>query len=232
MAANGRLPSSELAPISGGFKLSREAAAAFNAMDAEAVRRFRRHAGVRDAYRVLGSPGDLARGKWSQWAAWERFKAGGNLAASPGTSNHGLGLAVDLTSEGIWVVNQIGARYGWAKRWSDAPNEAWHFKYRSGVWDGKVVGRDREKLNVLTPKERAWVEKRYFHRAGMAHEAKTGKGPIYKRHLKWARHYRAKIRAQMRALRRDARAAGGWAEDNRGQRYQVLKAAYDHKLDL
>lgn len=230
--ANGRIPSSQLATINGGFRLAREPASAFNAMDREAVRRFGRHIGVKDAYRVLGAKGDLARGKWSQWAAYERYQRGGNLAAVPGTSNHGWGLALDLAPDGIWIVTQIGAKYGWAKRWSDAPTEPWHFRYKDGVWDGKVVGADREKLKVLTETERAWVEKRYFHFAGMAHEQKTGKGPIYKRHLKWSRHYRAKIKKQMKALRRDAKAAGGWAEDNRGDRYQVLKAAYHHKLDL
>ena len=178
--ANGRLPASQLATIHGGAKLAKEAAGAFNAMDPEAVRRFGRHIGVRDAYRILGAPGDLARGRWSQWAAWERHQQGGNLAARPGTSNHGMGLALDLTPDGIWIVNQIGAKYGWAKRWSDAPTESWHFKYKPGVWDGKIAGADREKLNVLTPVERAWVEKRYFHWAGMAHEEKTGKEPIYK----------------------------------------------------
>lgn len=232
MAANGKLSSSQLATIQGGFKLAKAAAASFNAMNPEAARRFGRHIGVKDGYRVLGARGDLNRGKWSQWAAYERYKRGGNLAAHPGTSNHGLGLAVDLTNDGIWIVNQIGARYGWAKRWSDAPTESWHFKYRSGVWNGKVVPADREKLKVLTPTERAWVEKRYFHYAGLVHEAKTGKGKMYKRHLKWSRHYRAKIKEQMKALRRDARAGGGWAEDNRGARYQVLKAADLHKLDL
>jgi hypothetical protein len=63
----------------------------------------------------------------------------GNLAAVPGTSNHGLGLAVDLATHQMRdIVDQIGAKYGWAKRWSDAPSEWWHIKWRSGVWNGKV----------------------------------------------------------------------------------------------
>lgn len=92
--------------------------------------------GVRDAYRILGAPGDYNRGRWSQWNAWEKYRFhGGNLAAYPSTSNHGLGLAVDLFSMAVRsIVDRIGAPFGWAKRWSDAPSEWWHLRWRPGVW--------------------------------------------------------------------------------------------------
>ena len=51
--ANGRLPASQLATIHGGAKLDKEAAGAFKVMNPEAVRRFGRHIGVCDAYRIL-----------------------------------------------------------------------------------------------------------------------------------------------------------------------------------
>lgn len=134
MSANGRLTHAQLAPIGGGLYLRKDAAAAFLAMSAEARRRWGRPIRARDAYRPLGAPGDYARGRWSQWAAWEKFRFhGGNLAAFPGTSNHGLGTTIDLmTVHDRWMVDQIGAKYGWAKRCSDAPSEWWHVKDNPG----------------------------------------------------------------------------------------------------
>lgn len=130
--ANGQLPGSELAPLVGnpGKYLRKDAAAAFNAMY------HRRPVHVRDAYRILGHPGDLDRGVWSQWACWERYKYhGGPLAAVPGTSNHGWGLAVDLYSTvDRGIVDSIGAPFGYSKSWSDAPSEWWHVLYKVGVW--------------------------------------------------------------------------------------------------
>jgi hypothetical protein len=162
MAANGRLPASSLASIGGGHYLRTDAAAAFLAMNAESIRRGWGAIPVLDAYRTLGHPGDLAHNHWSQWMAWERYTHGGNLAAHPGTSNHGLGLAIDLGSQRArWIVDQIGAAYGWAKRWSDAPSEWWHIRWRPGVWKGhapsaalptvryRMSGRSVSKLNHL-----------------------------------------------------------------------------------
>jgi hypothetical protein len=124
MAANGYLPSSQLGPIGGGFYLRSDAAAAFRAMSAAAVRRWGRPIRVRSAYRTYGQ----------QVYFWNLFRSGrGNLAARPGTSNHGWGLAIDLASTwDRWAVDQIGSSYGFAKRWSDAPGEWWHVKYAPG----------------------------------------------------------------------------------------------------
>jgi hypothetical protein len=61
----------------------------------------------------------------------------GNLAAKPGTSNHGWGLAVDVASQAMRaMIDRIGGKYGWAKKWSDAPTEWWHIKYAAGIWSG------------------------------------------------------------------------------------------------
>lgn len=59
----------------------------------------------------------------------------GNLAAYPGSSNHGWGLAIDLQTQQMRsIINQIGEKYGFAKRWSDAPSEWWHIKWKAGVY--------------------------------------------------------------------------------------------------
>ena len=133
MSLNGRLPDSTLAPIPGG-RLRRDAAAAWNAMNAESVRRYGvtlRPLGPASSYRTVAQQSALRR----EWCA----KGACGNAAVPGTSNHGLGLAVDVASQRIrWIIDQIGRPYGFAKAWSDAPQEWWHLTFRPGVWSGHV----------------------------------------------------------------------------------------------
>jgi hypothetical protein len=121
MSANGRLSASELAPIGGGYYLRKDAAAAFNAMADEAQRVFGRRIAVIAGYRTYDR----------QVFFWNLYLSGrGNLAARPGTSNHGWGLAIDLASHtDRQLVDRIGAKYGFSKSWSDAPSEWWHIKF-------------------------------------------------------------------------------------------------------
>jgi len=67
----------------------------------------------------------------------------GGLAAAPGKSNHGWGLAVDLcqdqTSGAKWTwLNENGPTYGWqnpawAQPGGSGPHERWHWEYVKGV---------------------------------------------------------------------------------------------------
>lgn len=125
---NGRLPSAALGNIVGG-RLRRDAAKAWNAMNAESIRKYGvtlRPTGGQSSYRSIAG----------QRYFWNLWKSGrGNLAAYPGTSNHGWGLAVDLaTPQMRSIVDKIGAKYGFAKRWSDAPGEWWHIKWKPGSY--------------------------------------------------------------------------------------------------
>lgn len=135
MAENGRLPDSALAPIAGG-RLEKSAAAGFNAMNVESRKRYGvelRPTGSMSSYRTYAQ----------QQYLWNVYQNGGNLAAIPGTSNHGWGLAVDFaTPQMRSIVDQIGAQYGWSKSWSDAPSEWWHIKYQGGHYGGKDPGPD------------------------------------------------------------------------------------------
>jgi len=140
-SGNGNMPASSLASIGHGYFLTKEAAESFNAMSREAERRFGTPILVRAAYRNIAL----------QWYFWNLYRSGrGNLAAYPGTSNHGWGLAVDLYNQRMrWIVDQIGAKYGWAKRWSDAPSEWWHIKFNSAVWRAnrsKLLHKSRRTL--------------------------------------------------------------------------------------
>jgi zinc D-Ala-D-Ala carboxypeptidase len=117
---NGKIPASALEPIGqGGHRLAAKAAAAFKEMSAAAARD-----GVTlkvtDSYRDYDTQVDLVRrkGLYSQ----------GGLAAKPGTSNHGWGLAVDLNlnaQQQAWM-RANGKTYGFVE---DTPREPWHWGF-------------------------------------------------------------------------------------------------------
>lgn len=121
MASNGRLPKSDLAPIPGG-ELRKDAAAAWNAPGGPADAGLR-PTGPMSSYRTYDE----------QVYLYRLYQEGrGALAAVPGTSNHGLGIAIDVPE--TWMqswIREHGAKYGWAK--TEAFSEAWHFNFVGGV---------------------------------------------------------------------------------------------------
>lgn len=120
MSSNGRLKQSELGHIGNGLYLRKDAARAFNQLNAKVKKRFGRGLGVVSAYRPYAK----------QQYLWNLYLSGrGNLAARPGTSNHGLGLAVDLDLWSRQAIDKMGAPYGFSKKWSDAPSEYWHIVF-------------------------------------------------------------------------------------------------------
>jgi len=134
MASNGNLPSSDLSPIAGGGQLANEAAAAWNALAAKVYRDTGFKISASEGYRTIDR----------QWYFWNLYQSGsGNLAAYPGSSNHGWGLAVDLSSTTARTyIDLYGAPFGWSKSWSDAPSEWWHIKYQGGHYSGGNPGPD------------------------------------------------------------------------------------------
>jgi len=145
MSANGKLKDSELTNITGGGRLRHDAADAWNAFARYCKEVHNQTVEVNDSYRPLGKPGDWRANNWSQWAAWERYQAGGNLAAQPGTSNHGLGLALDVPYQTQKLIANYGPNFGFKKEWSDAPSEAWHFKWKEGHYSAV----DKYKVNPI-----------------------------------------------------------------------------------
>jgi len=127
--SNGQLPEGALAPAATGVKcdkplgqFSNEAAAAYNSMALAAGKHLTIN-GCYSAYRPL----------YIQELFWNLYISGkGNLAAVPGTSNHGWGTAGD---EATWVQGYIrlhGRRFCWAK--TEAFSESWHYNYIPGCW--------------------------------------------------------------------------------------------------
>jgi hypothetical protein len=123
--ADGFVPSSQLCSITDGGRLRPDAAAAFDKMSAAYARVFGTNICVTDSYR-------------SYTEQVRVFRQRPSLAAVPGTSNHGWGLAVDLgcgvqssrSSEYRWMVANAG-RFGWVHpSWAVYdPFEPWHWEF-------------------------------------------------------------------------------------------------------
>lgn len=118
---NGAVPAAALAPVGDTeHRLWAPAANGLSAlMDDAAAEGI--DIGITDSYRPLAVQERLARekGLYSQ----------GGLAAVPGTSNHGWGVATDLDLDGpaLEWMRENGWRYGFVE---DVPREPWHWTYR------------------------------------------------------------------------------------------------------
>jgi D-alanyl-D-alanine carboxypeptidase len=207
---NGRLPPQLLAPIPGGF-LAKEPAGAWNAMSAQARERF----GVE--LRPTGP--DSSYRKYERQVYWRKYWCDRGKcanAAVPGTSNHGLGLAVDVPQATRNIVDEIGEPFGWAKKWSDAPQEPWHIKYRAGIFSGAAAAS----VDPLTKHERQLVDELQKLRA-TAHAAGEWGKPARARAReikRWIARQRERIRA--------AATQSGWETANRRARYDLLAKVY------
>jgi hypothetical protein len=213
MDENGRLPASELAPIPGG-RLRKDAAAAWLRLRAEVGK----HDGIwicptssRTAYRTYAE----------QEYFWKLYQAGGNLAAHPGTSNHGLGTTVDVpTHEMRSSIDKHGAPFGWSKTWSDAQSEWWHIRYDPGHDDhkGKPAPEPRSGFDYLLPEEKQM--RRELMR--VRHDARAKGGFAKTPELKQkSAALRKQIMARRAEIKRNAE-KGGWAQNDRRQRFDLL----------
>ena len=130
---NGRLPASALSRIPGRGRLRKPAAYAYSAMAARARR---------DGVNLSIYDGSISRSYRTLAQQYRAKQIYGSNAATPGTSNHGLGLAVDLHNwtQRNWI-DRRGAAYGWAKKWSDASWEFWHLRWRGGIYKGAAPFR-------------------------------------------------------------------------------------------
>jgi len=127
---NGHLPESALCPLWGapGQELRADAAAAFNKMSKTYAGEFGAPICVTDSYR-----------SYDQQVAVYSEKPG--LAAHPGTSQHGWGLAVDLcgdvsrdgTTANDWLRGNAGRfswfHPSWAEHGGSGAYEPWHWEY-------------------------------------------------------------------------------------------------------
>lgn len=141
---NGFIPADKLKPIDTGQLLQKNARDSYMRMKSDAKKDgvIIDLTGKNSAYRPCGNKGDYTQRSCSmgftQWCAWEKYKAGkGNLASNPTTSKgckstHGWGLAIDVNrNKGArdWIKKN-GEKYGWW--WAGgtfSQIEDWHFEY-------------------------------------------------------------------------------------------------------
>lgn len=179
MASNGYIPDSWRSPLPGSNAgLLKRAAFTYKAMHYASVEKF----GVSLAI-IDGQVGRTYRSYARQLLAKRIY---GSNAATPGTSNHGLALAVDLMYEAQRrAIDAIGRPFGWAKAWSDAAWEWWHLKYAEQGYKPKP-----DPLRKLTKRQRRICQLLLYHRQRALAEARTGKGRRYRRAVRWREHYR------------------------------------------
>lgn len=130
---NGKLSSSELKSIGGGNMLSPAAADSFIRME-KAANAAGIQFNVTDSYRTYeeqdaGFDWDL----YNQTGQKKKKGTGGSIAmALPGTSNHGLGNAIDVypSSAQDWI-RKNGEQYGWSWDEGRQVGESWHFTYEA-----------------------------------------------------------------------------------------------------
>ncbi len=124
---NGHIPRNALTDVGGGHKLYGAAARAYTQMR-DAARRDGVNLKLTDSYRSYDAQVDVARRKGIYGVRQPNGRLG--LAARPGTSNHGLGAAVDVNLEASpgasrWL-QQNAARFGYRT----IAREPWHWEYK------------------------------------------------------------------------------------------------------
>jgi D-alanyl-D-alanine carboxypeptidase len=118
---NGKIPATALGQVGDtGHKLWAPAAESLTTMIADA-KKDGVTIGITDSYRSYDEQVDLAKrkGLYSQ----------GGLAAKPGTSEHGWGMAadLDLNAKAQAWVRKHGDEYGFVE---NVPRESWHWAYK------------------------------------------------------------------------------------------------------
>jgi hypothetical protein len=150
---NGVFTEANTDPILGG-RLWTEAALTWNAMHAAYVA-----AGGHPNDFLPTGPASSARSYAQQLSLKAQWSAAGQpqKAATPGTSNHGWGIAVDCPSARAqaWLLRHGGA-YGWSHDEGASVGEPWHFRY-VGASMGLVRRLSRDPLAGYTKHERAWI---------------------------------------------------------------------------
>jgi len=162
----GKLPADLLRPIEAGGKMHWLAAAAYNAMDeaakAEGIElkptsagdTYRSYdsqkAGFLQRYQTEAIPG--ASTKTFEGKTWY-LKKGMAMLATPGKSQHNLGLAVDIANAAEpkrlnWLIANV-KKFGFS--WEVVPSEPWHLRYVNGDNPPPAVAEWMAKNNWTKP---------------------------------------------------------------------------------
>jgi hypothetical protein len=211
-AANGRLPASALTAIPGG-RLEHAAAASWLAM--------RDYIGKRHGVWIApGGPNSSYRLYAAQLYFWRLYQAGrGNVAAYPGTSNHGWGNAVDVgTTAMAYYIRAYGHLFGWSHDEGARVGEWWHMRYIGG-YKPAPKPKPKPRYWYLTDRERRLAleleaERKTAHRHG-------GWEHVDASHLKRAIEIKSWFKAQDARILDEAKKTG-WNHSNRKLRHQAI----------
>ena len=217
MATNGMLQESDLSAIPGG-ELRADAAAAWLAM--------RQHIGTQQHTWICPTSRRTAyRSLADQQYFWNLYTSGkGALAARPGTSNHGWGIAVDVPTPAMQAaVREVGHEFGWGIKGgrlaSDAPSEEWHCTFHQGVFKQAAPPAHVHPYQLMNEDERAARDvlvrqRRVARKAG-------GWSKVEDFHLERAVDAKKTLR-QLAANIRSAAKDGGWDKNHRKARYDYI----------
>jgi len=166
MSSNGQLDTSQLVQAANGAPgqlLEKSTAAAWANMVAAAAQD-----GVRLAPEADDGIPSCYRSLSAQQYAYDQYKNhGGNVAAVPGTSNHGWGTAVDVAITSAvknWLDNNA-SRFGFSNAEGKASGENWHWVFVGG--GSSTIGFSQDVLN-----RQQWLNKQF--NAGLAEDGLLG----------------------------------------------------------
>lgn len=162
-----------------------------------------------------------------QWYFWRLYKSGrGNLAAYP--SPWAPHIRTGRIDHAIDFSNDV-AVFTWLSRKGLNPRrtvrgESWHIEVSAAELRAFHArhGVNQDPYRFNTKVERALIHKLLYHRREMAREKRSGAGPRYRKHLKWARFYKARLKRIADLLYTLGRREG-WAKRNRGKRQKAIR---------
>jgi len=143
---SGRLDTALLVSVGGGQALRADAAAAWLAVVAEVRAQFGITLSLTDSYRPYAVQERIFRERYTtayvtgidprRWLGQTWWRLPGNSSAAvPGTSNHGWGMAIDVTGLGGFNgstyahLAAVAPAHGWSNWAGRQIDEAWHWEY-------------------------------------------------------------------------------------------------------
>lgn len=129
---------------------------------------------------------------------WNLYRSGrGNLAAYPSpNAPHIRSGRIDHAID-FWNDSAV---MGWLSREGLQPRrtvrgESWHIEVPAVRLRqyAREHGVERNPFKGLGPRQKRASKKLLFHRREMAREKRSGEGPRFRKHLKWARWWKARV---------------------------------------
>lgn len=150
----------------------------------------------------------------------------GNLAAFPSpVAPHIRTGRIDhaIDSDELSALIAYGARNGVTIRRTVA-GESWHGEASAAQLRAfaRSHGEDDSPCRILSKGESKLVSKLFYHRKGMRHQERTGRGPMWQKHYRYARWYKRRLNLQAAYLYALGKSRG-FGIHNRGKRRALIR---------